>query len=143
MAHAHEGDIPSLPPIEPQPEQDGPLSLLEAVLAWTMANLDQQRNASDDVLGPFLEVARQHAGTPFTADPIGTELVLAALRRQLGAGSFAGKSAGVNEAGAERQRQTQDRWRQVARQLAATIWEDPQAHPRLERFWANLVRRAT
>lgn len=148
MSSANEEGYSSLPPAEPAKELEASLSLLEEVLAWTMANLDQRQGKVETVLEPFLDVARTYAGHPCTPDPVVAELVLAALRQQFGPGSFSGRAApalpeGARAGAASAAASARDRWRQVALHVANTIWEDPQGHDRVVRFWERLVRRAT
>lgn len=94
--------------------------LLEHVLAQT----DQRNGAAGgvdrDVLIALREVANRHRGLPFCLDPIACELVRAVLK-----GNFPGPA-------------DHPPFVQMFRQIALTLFEDPNTCERLQEFWTRL-----
>lgn len=101
-------------------------SLLEEVLRRTLETAESLDAFEASDLKPLLEVAERHRGRPLELDPVTVDLVDAALRDYFRQGP-----GGMDE------------WRQIARRIAETLFEDPAAHGRMEVFWNRLsaVRR--
>jgi hypothetical protein len=76
-----------------------------------------------DVLA-MREVAKTLAGQPFALEPVVVELIYAVLELQF-------HKAGVPSATV----------RQMARQIATTLYDDPAARERLEALWSRLSAR--
>lgn len=94
--------------------------LLERVLLETATSLDASE-LGDEEWRALLGVARQHAGQPFSRDPVAFEMVETLLRPRFG------KQAGA----------IQD-WRPMIERIATTLVEDRPSFERLEGLWGRL-----
>lgn len=99
-------------------------ALLDEVLQRTQAAGDSSASSFAANLGPLLQVALRHRGKSFDLEPVAIDLVQAALEDQF-----------------RRLSQPPDCWRRMAERIARTLFEDPVAHDRLERFWNSLSAR--
>jgi|TARA_B100000809_G_C15096710_1_gene515285 hypothetical protein len=96
--------------------------LLEEVLRQTQAAFDAHETDELSEMGPFLEVARQHAGRELTLEPVLVDLVGAALAETIGPlPDSASQQAGI------------------PLRIATTLFEDPSCHDRLVAFWSRLL----
>lgn len=98
--------------------------LLENVLRATLAVCASDEPLDRAQMERFLEVTKRHRGQPVTAEPVGRELVFAALEGQFPSPHGEGF------------------WQAMASQIARTLFEDPLARQRLERLWASLCEEA-
>jgi hypothetical protein len=99
-------------------------SLLDAVLQRTQAAEDSTASTFENNMGPLLQVLLRHRGAAFTLEPVAVDLVQAALEDHF------------------RELKTpQEYWHRIAREVARTLFEDPVAHDRLERFWIGLTQK--
>lgn len=94
--------------------------LLELVLEQTLAALSANA-ASPPCLDALRAVARQHAGRPFSLEPVTVALVETVL-----ADTY------------QRLFPSQDGWRQMVGEVARALYEDASAHQRLANLWAAL-----
>lgn len=101
-------------------EPEGRERLLEMVLKETRAALGDN-GSQPACLEGLRAVAQRHAGRPFSLDPVTIALVEAVL-----ADSY------------QRLFAQPEGWRQMVADVARTLFEDPPAHERLARLWAQL-----
>ncbi|HWA97557.1 MAG TPA: hypothetical protein VG713_03670 [Pirellulales bacterium] len=101
-------------PAEPNPEA------LERILDQTLRSAQDPAGPDDPTM--FDEVARAHAGEPFTVEPIAVDLVRAALRSQMNAG-WSPALEGASKC------------------IAVSLCDDPTSRQRLERLWSTLSKR--
>ena len=96
--------------------------LLEEVLRQTQAAFDAHETDDLTEMGPFLEVARQHAGRELTLEPVLVDLVGAALAETTGPlPDSGGRQDGI------------------PLRIATSLFEDPLCHDRLVAFWSRLL----
>jgi hypothetical protein len=99
--------------------------VLEDVLRQTASLYSFEPPVDPADLQPLQEVAARLGGTPFALDPVVNELVKAMLRRQL-------KAFWTSE----------EQLVSVAERVAQTLFENPDAHDRLENLWLRLTAEA-
>jgi len=96
--------------------------LLDEVLRQTQAAFDSHETDDLAEMGPFLDVAKRHADSELTLEPVVLELVKAALAETIGA--LPGKD---------------DQPDRIPLKIATTLFEDPACHDRLVVFWSRLL----
>ena len=121
MSSAYNAGEPAPAPLpeasSPEPSRD---EVLEQVIAQTL-NAGPAQVPDPAAAAAFQHVLGQYCGQTFLPDPIGVELVRAVLRLQFPAADHA-----------------ESRFDAMARQIAATLCNDPVARQRLESLWARL-----
>ena len=117
--HAYRPE-PELPADAGQVEQER--LLLDEVLRQTQAAFDSHDTDDLSEMGPFLEVARRHAGSQLTLEPVLLELVKAALAETVA--QLPGSP---------------DQPDQIPMRIATTLFEDANCHDRLVAFWSRLL----
>lgn len=95
--------------------------LFEQVLNETLLAADANEPMDGAELQLLLQVARQHLRQTLSLDPVVIELVQSIVGYRFG----------------RRLGQEQD-MEPMSRRIAETLWEDPNAHGRLESLWARL-----
>jgi len=96
--------------------------LLDEVLRQTQAAFDSHETDDLSEMGPFLDVARRHAGSELTLEPVLVDLVQAALAETIGQVAI-----------------PSDQHDRIPLRVATTLFEDPICHPRLVAFWSRLL----
>lgn len=94
--------------------------LLEEVLDRT--ETEATTEVDSESLEALLRVARRYAGRELCVDPVLIELVDVILTRQFHQCSPAESCA-------------------IAERIAQTLFDDPESHARLTRFWSRLLRK--
>lgn len=100
--------------------------LLEAVLQETANGFGGAEPLDPQTKEAFFDVARRYRGRPLDFDPTLVELVRVALRGLL-----------------HPDRDGVEFCRQLSVRVAQTLYEDPPARQRLERFWSRLAEGAS
>lgn len=95
--------------------------VLEEVLKQTATLYSLEPTSEPADLEPLKEVARQFAGHPLELEPVGVELIFAALKHRMSRG-FA----------------SDGEIRTIAERVARTLFENPEAHERLSALWVRL-----
>jgi hypothetical protein len=95
--------------------------LLEQVLEQTPSNAPSEADRA--LLDALTEIARRHQRRELSRDPILVDLLQEVLVRQFPRSGTAGS------------------WRSIAEKIATTLFEDPESHRRLARFWTRLSER--
>lgn len=95
--------------------------VLQRVLDQSISRLSDESDPIPIDLESLLAIARRHAGSPLTLEPIAVELVEAVLTEALGWGW-----------------QRPEQWRPLSRQLAQTVINDGRSFERMERLWRRL-----
>src|SRR5258706_9449638 len=98
---------------------------LEEVLDRVLVAPDPSRALAGEDWEALVEVARARRDEPFTLDPIAIELIRAILRPYFGGWKAA-----------------PDLLRNISREIAGTLFEDPGFHHRLRTFWLHLIEAA-
>lgn len=116
----HAGEPAPRPESECSSPEPGRDEMLQQVIAQTLnaAPTGQSDSASSATFRSALE---QYCGQPFVADPIGLEMVRAVLLLKFPRDSL-----------------SESLFDQSARQITATLCDDPVARQRLESLWARL-----
>lgn len=117
---------PTPRPAEPEPAPESAVGshMLDQILELASGgSLRAGFVEPDDVLA-MREVAKTLAGEPFTLEPVAVELIRAVLNVQF-------QKAGIPPATVEA----------MARQIAATLCDDPSARQRLEALWVALTSK--
>jgi len=96
--------------------------LLDEVLQQTQAAFDSHETEDLSEMGPFLDVAKRHADSELTLEPVVLDLVKAALAETIGALPDA-----------------TDQSDRIPLKIATTLFEDPTCHDRLVVFWSRLL----
>jgi hypothetical protein len=106
-------------------EVDVVARLTKGLLEEVLDRMETEAPAAVDTetLNALLSVARRHAGRELCVEPILIELVETVLTRQFDR-TTAGRS-----------------WRTIAERIATTLFEDPESHARLIRFWSRLLQK--
>ena len=99
--------------------------VLEDVLRQTASFYSFEPPTDPADLQPLKEVAARLRGSPFELDPVAVELVTAMLRRQL-------KNFWTSE----------EQLASVSQRVAQSLFENPDAHDRLESLWLRLTAEA-
>jgi hypothetical protein len=105
--------------VVPPPAADR--TLMERVLAETLAAADEQGYLHPEELANLRQVARRHVGKPLQCEPMVIELVQSLLATRLP--SLASDA---------------DRWQPLTAQIAETLWEDDASRDRLHSLWRHL-----
>jgi hypothetical protein len=126
------GDRPELPAESPAARCDptADAGLLEQVLRETLSVAEETEQLEPAYLEALREVGRRYQGQPLTLEPVATTLVRTVLATRFG------------HLEVSSQEPSAEPWQTMARQIAATLLDDPQAHRRLEAFWARLSEAA-
>ena len=96
--------------------------MLDEVLQQTLAAFDSHETDDLSEMGPFLDVAKRHADSELTLEPVVLDLVKAALAETIGALPDA-----------------TDQPDRIPLKIATTLFEDPTCHDRLVVFWSRLL----
>ena len=96
--------------------------LLDEVLQQTQAAFDSHETDDLSEMGPFLDVAKRHADSELTLEPVVLDLVKAALAETIGALPDA-----------------TDQSDRIPLKIAPTLFEAPPCHDRLVVFWSRLL----
>ena len=113
------------PAEDPSPEDLSERSLLDEVLSQTQTSLRSPQAQENANLAPCLEVARRYPNKPLVLEPIGIELVQAALNNY-----------------AQKLNIPSEKWRKMVVTIACTLFEDPVTRERLKEFWNQLSVKA-
>ncbi|MDA1017814.1 MAG: hypothetical protein O3A00_25570 [Planctomycetota bacterium] len=103
---------------EVQADEDG--GLLAEVLRQTEWNDEADSTANPDILAALKKVAAAHPGAAFELEPVGTELVAAALDEHFG------------------HLKSSPTWERMCHRLARSLFEDPTSLQRLQQLWQHL-----
>lgn len=95
--------------------------LLAEVLRQTEWNDQADSTSNPDILAALKQVAALHPGAAFELEPIGTELVAAALDQHFG------------------HLKTTPTWEQMCHRLARSLFDDPTSFQRLKQLWQHLT----
>jgi hypothetical protein len=116
---------------DPAPDAAGPVAassgrtidrgILESILQRALVAPDLDDAALTSQVEALAEVARRHRGEPLSMEPVGAELVEAALRAQYGV-------TGPHPL-----------WRSMSLEIARMLLEDPVSSGRLRRLWDRLL----
>lgn len=118
------GDQPQpveLTPVQPAPAP-GEQPLLDHVLQRTISALATDSWISPELMQSLSAVAWEHRAQAFSVEPAGLELIDAILLATLSPGALA-----------------VEKRRQMAREIAETLFDDPQIHGRLQALWKQLI----
>ena len=113
------------PAPEPSPDVLSERSLLDEVLSQTEASFQSGQPEELSNLAPFLEVARRYPNQPLVLEPIGIELVQAALKNYF-----------------QKLNISSEKRRKMVISIACTLFEDPVTRERLKKFWNQLSVKA-
>lgn len=102
-------------------ESDSGRALFEEVLSLTQSSLEPADLEAHPELAAFFEVARRYPGEPLALEPMGLELVEAALSSH-----FRDLEMDSRE------------WKTMVATIAGSLFDDPAAHERLIAFWERL-----
>ena len=98
-----------------------PRALYAQVLREALGRVELLESVQTSELSALRRVAKRHAGRPLSVEPVIFELVDSMLRSVF-----------------RLREPVSDRWSQMCRRVAASLWEDPAAHARLQRLWHRL-----
>ncbi len=115
------GERPYIEVDETAPQPAKNLTLMERVLAETLAAADGQGHLHPEELANLRSVVRRHAGQTLQCQPMVVELVQSLLATRLP--SLVGQSAS---------------WQPLTAQIAETLWEDNASRQRLHSLWQHL-----
>ncbi len=107
----------------PPTDQTCDRTLLEQVLRQTLQENGAGVQLEDADKEALLQVTARYRDQPFSLEPIAVEMVWAILQTHFQTLSH---STGF--------------WRMVSAEIAQTLFDDPQARPRLEELWRHLCR---
>jgi hypothetical protein len=96
--------------------------VMEQVLEETLLSTESDRPLDADELQALARVGLRHTGQPLSLEPVAVELVESILRHRFG----------------ERIEKS-PAWTEMPRAIAATLWDSPDAHQRLDRLWGRLA----
>ena len=113
------------PASEPSPDDVSERSLLEEVLSQTEVSFQPGLPEELSNLAPFLEVARRYPNKPLVLEPIGIELVQAALKNYF-----------------QKLNIPSEKWQKMIITIACTLFEDSVTRERLKTFWNQLSVKA-
>ncbi len=106
-------------------EGDAPdSSVLEDAIRKTVAD-ESGEELRPEELEALLQVARRHPGVPFALEPVATDLVEALLTTRF--------ASWVDQAGSVRD---------MAREIATSLFDTPETNERLLRLWQRLTEAA-
>jgi hypothetical protein len=118
---APRGELPSAPANEPQDDPAVGSHMLDQILELTSGGEPKAGFVEPADVAAMRDVAKALGGQPFSLEPVVVELIHAVLELQF-------QKAGIPSATV----------RQMARQVATTLYDDPQARQRLETLWSRL-----
>lgn len=113
------------PAPEPSPDDVSERSLLDEVLSQTEASFQSGQPEELSNLAEFFEVARRYPNKPLVLEPIGIELVQAALKNYF-----------------QKLNIPSEKRRKMIITIACTLFEDPVTRERLKTFWNQLSVKA-
>lgn len=119
---ASDRDIPAP---EPSPDDVSERSLLDEVLSQTEVSFQPGQPEEMQNLDPFLEVARRYPDKPLVLEPIGLELVQAALKNHF-----------------QKLNIPSEKRREMVITIACTMFGDSVTRERLKKFWNQLSVKA-